>query len=171
MTPGAGPGGNSPRGIPGSCVTREDRVLGSGSGHPALLGPLRPTRSSTGPQQMRAGQRDPRAELVGKTPTWGLLRELLERLGAVATWSPRTHEDPATRTRVGHPEHPTLPENCLPHVPPLGFLRKVRQDVEFGRSSPELSGTSEEGSSGLSLLQLQEPLRGKARGLPRTGLK
>ena len=40
--PGAGPGGNSPRGIPGSCVTRVDRVLGSGSRHPALLGPLRP---------------------------------------------------------------------------------------------------------------------------------
>lgn len=62
MLPGR-PGGNSPRRIPGSCVTRVDTVLGSGSGHLALLGPLRPARSSTG-RRLRTAQWDPSAGLL-----------------------------------------------------------------------------------------------------------
>lgn len=127
-------------------------------------GPLRPGA------RLRAGQRDPQRG-VGSGNTG---------LGAAAgapgaTWDCRPLVPTDARGRC-HPDQaqvsrapPSLPENCLPHVPPPGFLRKVRQDAGFGRSSSELSRSSEGGSSGLSFLQLQEPPRKGARGLPRAG--
>lgn len=140
----------------------------------SALGPATPpcwvpsalARSSTSPR-LRAGQRDPQhragaENTVLKAAAAGALGATCGCRHLVPTDSRgRYHPD---RTQASGAPHSS--ENCLPHVPPPGFLRKVSQDVEFGSSS-ELSGTSEDGSSGLSLLRLQEPLREGARGLPR----
>ncbi|XP_031236144.1 uncharacterized protein LOC116097615 [Mastomys coucha] len=104
--------------------------------------------SSTRPQ-LRAGQREPqtgaentglRAAAGAPGATWGC-RHLL----------PTDSRGPCHPDQVQASEAPTLPRKCLPHVPPPGFLCKVLQDVEFGRSSgSELHGASEDGSSSSS---------------------
>lgn len=81
----------------------------------------------------------------------------------VTTWSPLTSVAPAPYTLPPPPPSSGIPSGRLflgtAYYSCFHLLRKVRQDVEFGRSDCEFWGIWEDVGSGLSLGELQEPQR------------
>lgn len=145
-------------------------MLGSGSGHPSLLGPLRPGALLHWPV---AGSWTAGSTAQGWHckhwpggycgSSWSDLRlSPLDPQGLKRTLPPGADSG----IRSTPPFLRTAYLTCH-----LTFPRKVRQDVEFGRSSSELNGTSEDGSSGLSLYSFKSRCGKEPEGFLGPGIK